>query len=251
MHAAGLFSGGRDNAFDFAISSYSPNINTLVKQIKPQRSGSGTPSKILVVSQPNTPGHAPLPGTTREVLALKVVLKDRGIDHIHLEGKAATIESCVESLAGYDCVHFACHAFQDPKEPLASGFFLHDGRLELSKIIKNNFGSAELAFLSACQTSTGDDKLSEEAVHLAAGMAAAGYRGVVATMWSIKDQYAPEVATDFYSELVKPHSSSSAGGMNGRRSAEALHVAVNRLRSRLGYSEESLLTWVPYVHFGV
>lgn len=36
---------------------------------------------------------------------------------------------------------------------------------------------------------TGDEKLSDEVVHLAAGISAAGYRGVVATMWSISDVY--------------------------------------------------------------
>ncbi|TEB28284.1 hypothetical protein FA13DRAFT_1613157, partial [Coprinellus micaceus] len=250
LHAAGLFMGERDNAFDYAISSYSPNVNTLAKQMRTQVTTGGKPSRVLVVSQPNTPGHTPLPGTTREVQALRGVLAGGGISHIHLEGKEATIQSCIESLVEYDCVHFACHAFQDPKEPLASGFFLHDGRLELSKIIRNNFQSAEFAFLSACQTSTGDDKLSEEAVHLAAGMVAAGYRGVIATMWSIKDKYAPDVATDFYTELIKPESSSLEGANDGRRTAEALHVAVNGLRSRLGDSEDGLLTWVPYVHFG-
>jgi hypothetical protein len=45
---------------------------------------------------------------------------------------------------------------------------LHDGGLELSEIIKMKLVGADLAYLSACQTSTGDEKLSEEAVHLAA-----------------------------------------------------------------------------------
>ena len=55
----------------------------------------------------------------------------------------------------------------------------------------------DLAFLSACQKSTGDGRLSEEAVHLAAGMLAAGYRGVIATMWLIRDRYASEFAKVF------------------------------------------------------
>ena len=45
-----------------------------------------------------------------------------------------------------------------------------------------------LAFLSVNKTSIGDEQLSEEAVHLAAGMLAAGYHGVVAAMSSIRDQ---------------------------------------------------------------
>ncbi|KAJ6487356.1 hypothetical protein DFH09DRAFT_841575, partial [Mycena vulgaris] len=41
--------------------------------------------------------------------------------------------------------------------------------------------------LSACQTARGAKGLQEESVHLAAGMLLAGYRGVIATMWSIMD----------------------------------------------------------------
>ena len=47
---------------------------------------------------------------------------------------------------------------------------------------KKKIVGADLAYLSACQTSTSNEKLSEEAVHLAAGMMAAGYHGDVATM---------------------------------------------------------------------
>ncbi|KAI0082963.1 hypothetical protein BDY19DRAFT_981531, partial [Irpex rosettiformis] len=52
--------------------------------------------------------------------------------------------------------------------------------------------NADLAVLSACQTATGDEKLSEEAVHLAAGMLNIGYKSVIGTMWSISDYIAPE-----------------------------------------------------------
>jgi CHAT domain-containing protein len=50
-----------------------------------------------------------------------------------------------------------------------------DGHLEVLEIMKQKIPNADLAFLSACQTSTGDEKLPDEAVHLAAGMLAAGY----------------------------------------------------------------------------
>lgn len=52
------------------------------------------------------------------------------------------------------------------------------------------------------QTSVGDKGLSKEVVHLAAGMLAAGYQGVVATVWSIKDEYTPQIAEAFYDFFV-------------------------------------------------
>jgi len=51
----------------------------------------------------------------------------------------------------------------------------------------------DLELLLACQTSTGDE-LSEEAVHLAAGMLAARCQSVVVSSRSIKNQGAPVVA---------------------------------------------------------
>ena len=108
----------------------------------------------------------------------------------------------------------------------------------------------DLAFLSACQTSTGDGRLSEEAVHLAAGMLAAGYRGVVATMWSIRDRYASEFAEDFYTNLIDGEASFS-----GAHAARAIHHAAQSLRQKLTLQksdlELSLLVWVPYIHFGL
>lgn len=102
--------------------------------------------------------------------------------------------------------------------------------------------------MSACQTSTGDETLSEEAVHLAAGMLAAGYRGVVATMWSIKDFYEPQIAEDFYANLTGQSKSLSSDD-----AARALHYATQKLRKEIKPedSDSSLLVWVPYVHFGL
>jgi CHAT domain-containing protein len=105
---------------------------------------------------------------------------------------------------------------------------------------------AEFAYLSACQTSTGDEQLSEEAVHLAAGMLAAGFKGVVATMWSIRDQDAPEVAKDFYGYLL----SQSKTGIDSSLAAHALDYAVRRRRKNLDMSDMDFLAWIPYVHFG-
>ena len=147
----------------------------------------------------------------------------------------------------HSCVHFACHAQQNTQEPLKSGFMLHDGGLELSEIIRMNLEGADLAYLSACQTSTGDEKLSEEAVHLAAGMLAAGYRGVVATMWSISDQHGPQVAEDFYARLISQDLEKSSG-LNTDDAACALHYSTQKLRKQLG---DSALDWIPYVYFGL
>jgi len=164
--------------------------------------------------------------------------------------EAASVERVKSEMEAYGSIHLACHARQDQDNPLKSGFFLHDGRLELSEIMKQKFAVRELAFLSACQTSTGAEKLSEEAVHLAAGMLAAGYRSVVATMWSIKDKYGPVVAESFYKYLMERGKTSAQAHFDSSNAARALHHAIQSIRETIGDSEQGLLTWVSYVHFG-
>jgi len=148
-------------------------------------------------------------------------------------------------------VIFPTHAIQNTDKPLRSGFFLHDGRLELSEIMKRNIPQCELAFLSACQTSTGDENLSEEAVHLAAGMLAVGYQGVVSTMWSIKDKHAPDVAGWFYEYLMKKGTDEGTPRLDSAKAVYALHHATQCLRKKIGDTESALLIWVPYVYFGL
>ncbi|KAF8548858.1 hypothetical protein OG21DRAFT_1489016 [Imleria badia] len=46
----------------------------------------------------------------------------------------------------------------------------------------------------------GDERLSDEAIHIAAGMLFAGYGGVIGTMWPISDEVAPDVARDTVGE---------------------------------------------------
>jgi CHAT domain-containing protein len=144
-----------------------------------------------------------------------------------------------------DCnwLHLACHGIQIPNEPTKSALLLEDGRLTLEEIIKLDLPHAEFAFLSACQTTTGDESLSEEAVHIAGGMLLAGYRGVVATMWSIQDDLAPLVTDEFYGHIFQ-----EGERPDPSKAAEALHMSVEKLRKRPGVQ---LTDWIPFVHLGI
>ena len=142
-----------------------------------------------------------------------------------------------------DWVHFACHGIQDPTNPTESGLCLADRRrLKVSDIIALSRPHGGLAFLSACQTATGDENLSDEAIHIAAGMLFAGYGGVVGTMWSINDKIAPDVAKDVYEQLFGNGTISDY-----RDAARALQDAVGRLRD----SNVSFDDWLPFIHVGL
>ena len=207
-------------------------------------------ASFFMISQPETPNLPRIPGTTKEVLAIMQLLKNNEVQFLCLEGEIATVAQGITYMESHSCIHFACHAHQNTQEPLKSEFMLHDGGLELADIIKRKLEGADLAYLSACQTSTGDEKLSEEAVHLAAGMLAAGYCGVVATMWSISDRHGPQVAEDFYAGLLSQNleEPEQMHVLSTDNAALALHYSVQKLRKQLG---DSALDWIPYVHFGL
>lgn len=162
-----------------------------------------------------------------------------------LNDKEATIGAVLNEMEQYGWCHLACHGIQHREDPTKSAFALQDGMLDLAAIMSKSFRSAEMAFLSACQTATGDEKRPEEAVHLAAGMLMAGYRTVFATMWSIGDRDAPVIAKEVYTRLME------SGGAEEQKwpAAYALHAAVDVLREKVG--EQEFVKWVPFIHVGV
>ncbi|KAH6905451.1 CHAT domain-containing protein [Coprinopsis sp. MPI-PUGE-AT-0042] len=252
IHAAGIYGRGAfsECLADYAISSYIPTVSALTARVRDKRERKKCATRLLLVSVPEAKGQLPIHGTTREARALGEFATAHGIDHLHLEGKEANAESVMKEISESSIVHLACHASQNTVDPMQSAFHLQDGQLELFTIIKANLKNGDLAFLSACQTGTGDEKLSNEAIHLAAGMLAAGFRGAVATMWAINDNCAPKLAEDFYKDLLE-RGREKGGGMDSEDAAFALHYATQELKKRLGGAERSLLAWVPYVHYGL
>ncbi|KIM35964.1 hypothetical protein M413DRAFT_20666 [Hebeloma cylindrosporum] len=252
LHAAGIYNlphQAGQCVSDFVVSSYTPTVDFLNKKFEASHSISSKFPSLLLISQPNTPGLVSIPSTRKEIHDIKALIdgSDSPIDMLLLDGAEATTDNVKQEMGVHHWVHFACHGIQDMNDPLKSGVHLHDGRLELLEIMRQQISNPELAFLSACQTSKGDLKLSEEVVHLAAGMLAAGYRGVVSTMWSISDMHGPEFATEFYKYLLMEKGSE---GLDSTQAAYALDYAVRKVREHLGDDDTAFLTWVPYVHFG-
>ncbi|KIM76963.1 hypothetical protein PILCRDRAFT_825717 [Piloderma croceum F 1598] len=242
IHAAGIYDKGvaSVNISDYVVSSYIPTLNALINAAK-HHEECRTFQGILTVSQPNTPGQSVLPNTTVELAQIKK--RACGFSVHVLEGSFALVESVVKGMEANSWVHLACHAVQDTAEPTRSALCLYDGCLDLATIITKSFPHADFAFLSACQTATGDEKLSEEAIHLAAGLMLAGYGGTIATMWSIQDKDGPVIADSVYSDLFSDTEPDST------RAALALHHAVKYLRQKEG--DLAFLSWVPFIHMGI
>ncbi|KAJ7303802.1 TPR-like protein [Mycena albidolilacea] len=246
IHAAGLY--GKDVAFgsklsDFMISSYTPSLATLMQGFCP----TSLPQhefQLLVVAQPSSVGLGYIPGTKDEIQRIQQCARGKVSVQSFVEHET-TLANVEEGMMKSSWVHFACHGVQDQYTPTKSALLLAgSSRLTLERIIKLSLPHASFAFLSACQTATGDKELQDESVHLAAGMLLAGYQGVIATMWSIMDNDAPQVALDVYEHLFKKSPPDST------QAAEALHLAIRNLCESSG-GKKSFFHWVPYIHVGV
>ena len=196
---------------------------------------------VLSIIQPATPGQVRLPGAIGELEKITQRASDVNVPSDSLSGDKATVSTVIDALSNYSVVHFACHGVQDLREPLNSGLVLHDDRLTLSKLMHTKLPNAQLAFLSACETAKGEEDYPDEAVHIAAGMLAAGFRDVIGTMWTIYDDSAPRVADDVYAEVFKD------GKLLVDRIPFALHHAVERLRKR---GPNDFMSWMPFIHLG-
>ncbi|KZV65474.1 hypothetical protein PENSPDRAFT_638363 [Peniophora sp. CONT] len=248
LHAAGIYDATqhrRPHVFDFVVSSYTPSLSALLRCTQGSSHRSSQPN-MLVVAQPATPGLSFLPGTRKECARISAIIPETA--YTLLEHEQAVVVKIAAVINQYPWVHFACHGVQDATDPTQSAFALYDGRLTLSMLMNTVADNAELAFLSACQTAVGDEKIPEESAHLAAGMLVVGFKGVIATMWSIGDEDAPIVAEAYYKKLLELRSSGAVGaGRTG--AAYALHDAAKVLREKVG--EQNFVKWAPFVHFGV
>ncbi|KAJ1307061.1 hypothetical protein OPQ81_008040 [Rhizoctonia solani] len=238
LHAAGDYDQPGARAFDCVVSSYTPILTALLASSPSSLNPTG---RVLAIGQAKTPGHKPLPGTIRELECLKGHMQNQ-VEYSQLVDDQATIKKVLDAMEQHDWVHLACHAHQNISDPTKSGFYLHDGTLDLTSINRRSFRNKGLAFLSACQTATGDEKLPDEAIHLASGMLMAGYPSVIATMWSVVDDDAPFVADKVYAELMK------IGKVGNGEAGKALHRAIAELRHNVG--EKEFGRWVPYIHIG-
>ncbi|KAJ7810356.1 CHAT domain-containing protein [Mycena olivaceomarginata] len=236
IHAAGLY--GENQAFgsklsDFLISSYTPLLTALIEGFRPQ-SESQEALQLLAVTQPSADGQYYIPGTQKEIECIQK--HARGKVHFQwLDERMATIDNVQKGMKNSRWVHFACHGVQSASPTESALLLAGSSQLTLSNMIQLSLPNADLAFLSACQTATGSQQLQDESLDTEV---------FIGTMWSIMDNDAPQVASDVYAHILE------ASPPDSTRAAEALHLAVRKLREQPG-AEKSFLHWVPFIHFGV
>jgi len=141
---------------------------------------------MLAVVEPSS-----LPYTLEELTRIKKWVSPKHLETLGTTESPTTVEAVLSHISRASIAHFACQGTQNYEKPLESALrVLPCDHIKISSIMKIPCLDASLAFLSACQTATGDDH--KVPVHIAAAMLFAGFRGVVGTMWSVLIVVLPE-----------------------------------------------------------
>ncbi|GII82405.1 hypothetical protein Ssi03_03950 [Sphaerisporangium siamense] len=228
LHAAGAGRDG-DGVLDRVVSSYTPTLGALARA---RRAEPRTGAPALVVTVPAAPGVRTLTGPYQDAAFLRRVLDP---PPVRLHGAQATRAALAAALPGCGALHFSGHGTQELTAPSKGGLVLYDGVLAVRDLIGLDV-RGELAFLSACQTATGGADLPDEGIHLASALQIAGFRHVIATLWSVYDLPSVEVTRAVYGALAE-----------GAAPAVALHRAVRALRAAHPAAPS---VWASYVHTG-
>ncbi|KAJ7164805.1 CHAT domain-containing protein [Mycena crocata] len=238
LHAAGSYSktNPQPGLPDLFVSSYIPTLATLIRARAVAAASPANVNRapeILVIGQ----NEGGLPAVGEEMQELQRL----GPFVRMLRGAETTRANVARGLMECAWVHFACHAAQDP-QPFQSSFVLNDGRITLLELVRTRRRNAELAFLSACNTATGDAETPDETLHLAAALQFSGFQSVVGTLWPMADCDGPDITREFYRRLFV----NGQEVANARESAAALSIATKYLR-RKGVP---LDRWINFVHIG-
>ncbi|MFI6963964.1 CHAT domain-containing protein [Streptomyces sp. NPDC050255] len=244
LHAAGHHTddlhreGGPRTVLDRVVSSYTTTVRALA-DARTRRSGPSSSPSTLVVAAANAPGTPPLPGVRVETAAITSLIPDARLL------ATPTRDTVLSTLPSHGIAHFSCHGEADWTDPARSHLVLTDhatAPLTIADITALDL-TAELAYLSACDTSRTAPRLADESLHITGAFHLAGYRHVIGTLWPVDDRTAAQLGTDFYAHLTDNGTAPPQTDL----SALALHLATTRLRSRYPHVPS---LWAAHTHTG-
>lgn len=257
IHAAGDFGATKESGWsvhDRVVSSYTLSLRALefAKRTEVQRIAnmSSKTDTAMIIGMRSTPGMGQSDlNVEPEMKAVEEELK--GCMNIKLQLHKGSQE-VKDGLKDSIIAHFACHGLLDSEDPSKSALLLQDCaiRNQLKQqqpfcvwiIIKMQMEKCGLVYLSACDSGANRDLLlRDEGLHVAGAFHLAGVPHVVSALWKVRDSISADLARYFYANLKN-----NLGELDLRRSGDALHIAVQRLRDQ----GENPMLWGPFVHSG-
>ncbi|MBV9497706.1 MAG: CHAT domain-containing protein [Acidobacteria bacterium] len=158
-------------------------------------------------------------------------------------GKEIAPPEFLERAGAVDLVYFAGHARTDTTRPARSALLFESGHTEPAALTAFTIGASRLAskplvVLAACSTARGPIRRNEGTDSLASAFLQAGARGVVATLWDVRDIDGANLFHAFHRHYV-----------TGASPAEALRAAQLELLQR-GGADSAPSVWASASVFG-
>jgi CHAT domain-containing protein len=113
----------------------------------------------------------------------------------------STASQILSAVPAGGVVHFACHARAESGTPLRNAIILPGGdQITVAGILDTGTHSpaARMVVLSACESGLAGPYVIDETISLPAAFLAAGYGGVVSTLWEVEDVSTALLMLQFY-----------------------------------------------------
>ncbi|MGV9540172.1 CHAT domain-containing protein [Nocardia beijingensis] len=234
LHAAGT---PQRSLIDICVPSYTPTLQSLLDARTAPTPDKRTSQRVLLVSTPSAQFRAPSHTATREHVLRALIPAPR---ITILDGLRSHPTAVLSELRHHDIVHFDCHGDQNLNDPSSGGLQLGEQTLTILDIA-NQSSRGEFAGLAACKTAVGGIDLLDEAITLTAALHYTGYRHVVGTLWSVRDNITRDLFDQLYRNMLV------AGRLDTTQAPVTLHTLVRQLRRT--YPEQPRL-WAPFIHMG-
>jgi len=174
-------------------------------------------------------------------------------------GADASAARLAGDLRPYTVLHLAAHGWVDSQNPEKTGIALawsgsgeYAGFFTLTDAVGLDL-DADLVVLSACDTARGKVRVGEGVESMGCAFLNAGARGVIASLWQVKDQAAADTMKSLYQGILE-----------GKRPPASLHAAKLAIRhgslSRglaqepeevARHDEGNPCDWAPFIHIGL
>ncbi len=120
-----------------------------------------------------------------------------------LGGEAATREKVLDQLAGRNVLHFSCHGYSDPIDPMHSSLIMaFDERLTVSDIHTSRVEAARIVVLSACETGLIGQQTMDEVLGFPVAWMGSGVPCIISSIWSVDDESTAHLMSMFYQNLM-------------------------------------------------
>ncbi|UPA26634.1 CHAT domain-containing tetratricopeptide repeat protein [Shinella oryzae] len=205
-------------------------------------------------------GATPLPGTLREVEAIRGILDGPGMKVETLTGAAASETALRERMTGAKIAHLATHgAYGSPKNGGTSNvdtlwqsevILAHsgdtrtmrrdekDGRLYAFELMAWDLSGLDLLVLSACETALGDEAFVGGVRGLPTAASLAGAKRALLTLWPVADDGTADFMVRYYGYLK-----------DGQTYAEALrNTRHDAIAGKIPTAKDPLV-WAAFVLF--